>query len=537
MEGFLQCCLQEINSQTESRELIEGLTRKLSAHASRVRELVSVPELAEEEVSHRVTVGLAADQPLEDNFFSGILEGVAGRLGLAPPGVPDPPASARVGVSRQWAAALREAVIKMEGRDINLGQVAHDVLPPRLHLDYDLDFQTRRVDDIAPTLTPSLLSSLVGNIRKLEKPEIPIKPIPFKAEEGLGGSGWVPPKPEASGPSRDAGETPQMPASKGEVPKSEPPDQGGSQRDQLLFELNPEEVAEVVISDDDDIDLTLEVPLAASTPVSEPARCRKRSPEDQDPHSSPSKKQATKEEGMSMPYQEKALPKGVRIEDILSKRYETLSGNNEWVHRVRCSLLGLEAGTTPSKEDINSSEWFAPQATAWETEQPEIITDHWLSILQEEGLLVDCPSDQFTPGPGWVPLYTKENLAKHLPAALSTFTGAGVPSLMAVVPPDFQVSTDREFLLTNFHRHGCLVRQLLNIEGRQRQMAFCPYCRVINENSNTALSHVRRHLNLLFMCGGCHTKSFPDRQALHKHMRYHCHSMMAIQDKPRSSRR
>ena len=99
VEGFLQCRLQEISSQVESRELIEGLTRKLSAHTSRVRELVSVPELAEEEVSLRVNTGLAANQPLEANFFSGILEGVAGRLGLAPPGVMDPPASARVAVS------------------------------------------------------------------------------------------------------------------------------------------------------------------------------------------------------------------------------------------------------------------------------------------------------------------------------------------------------------------------------------------------------------------------------------------------------
>ena len=82
-----------------SQELIEGLTRKLSAHASRVWELVRVPELAEEEVSHRVIVGLAMDQPLEANFFPGILEGVAGRLGLVPLGVPNPPTSARVGVS------------------------------------------------------------------------------------------------------------------------------------------------------------------------------------------------------------------------------------------------------------------------------------------------------------------------------------------------------------------------------------------------------------------------------------------------------
>ena len=51
IEGFLQCHLQEISSQAKSQELIEELTRKLSAHASRVRELVSIPELAKEEVS------------------------------------------------------------------------------------------------------------------------------------------------------------------------------------------------------------------------------------------------------------------------------------------------------------------------------------------------------------------------------------------------------------------------------------------------------------------------------------------------------
>ena len=233
-----------------------------------------------------------------------------------------------------------------------------------------------------------------------------------------------------------------------------------------MFEVNPEDAVEVIVSDDNDMDLTLEEPQAASTPASEPAHHRKQSPEDQDPPSSPSRKQATKEEGMSMPYQEEALPKGVRIEDILPKRYETLSGDNELAHRVRCSLLGLETGTTPSKEDINFSKHFTPRAAAWETEQPEIITDHWLLILQEEGLLMECPPDKFTLRPSWVPLYTKESLTKHLLAVLSTFLGAGAPSLTAVVPPEFQVSMDREFLLMSYHQHGCLVRQSLNIEGK-----------------------------------------------------------------------
>ena len=100
MEEFLQSHLREISSQTESRELIEELSWKLSAHASRVWGLVQVPELGEPEVSQHVIVGLAMDRPLKANFFPGILEGLAGRLGLMPPGVTDPPTSSRAGMSQ-----------------------------------------------------------------------------------------------------------------------------------------------------------------------------------------------------------------------------------------------------------------------------------------------------------------------------------------------------------------------------------------------------------------------------------------------------
>ena len=272
----------------------------------------------------------------------------------------DPPASARVGVSRQWAATLREAVQKTEGRDIGVEPVAHDVLPPGLCLNYDLDSKTRGVDDIAPVLTPSLLSGLVGNIPGLKKPEIPTQLVPFEAGDGMGAHGWIPPKTEALGPSHKVGVIPQTPLSRGEVSKHEPLDQGMCQHDPLVFEVNPEDVVEVIVSDDDDLDLTLEGPQAIYTAAHEPAPHRKQSADDQDPPSSPSRKFTTKEEGMSTPHQEEALPKGVWLKDILPKRYDTLSGDNEWAQRVRCSLLVLETGTTPSKEDINSSKRYTP---------------------------------------------------------------------------------------------------------------------------------------------------------------------------------
>ena len=329
--SFLQQCLQEISSRAETRELVEGLARKMSAHASRVRDLISMPELAQLEVSLWVNTGLAANQSLEANVFSGILEGVAGRLRLVPLGMMDPPASARAGVSRQWAAILREAVQKMEGRAFHVGPVTHDMLPPGLRLDYDPGFKTRGLDVMTPVLMPSLLSGLTGNIGGLEQPGILTLPASFEAGGGMGGLAGTPLKSEAPGPSCEVDLIPPMPANKEEVPKCEPSSQGTSQRDSPMLDVNPEDIGEIIIDDGDDLNLTIEEPQAVSTPVMEPTPRRKWSPDDQGSSSSPSKKRATKEEGTSTPHLEEDLPKGVKLEDILPKRYDTLSSDNEWV--------------------------------------------------------------------------------------------------------------------------------------------------------------------------------------------------------------
>ena len=62
--------------------------------------VIQAPGLQEPAVFQLVMVGLAMDQPLEAIFFPGILDRLTGRLGLTPPGVVDPPTSARAGMSR-----------------------------------------------------------------------------------------------------------------------------------------------------------------------------------------------------------------------------------------------------------------------------------------------------------------------------------------------------------------------------------------------------------------------------------------------------
>ena len=132
---FLQGHLHDLSSDPRSQEVVEKLSQTLSSYGHRVREAILVLGIEQPAVFNRVMLGLAVDQPLEAVLFPGILDRLSGRLGLMPPGVVDPPTSAREGISRRWAAALREAVMKTEGKDVNPDQVMPHVVHPALHQD------------------------------------------------------------------------------------------------------------------------------------------------------------------------------------------------------------------------------------------------------------------------------------------------------------------------------------------------------------------------------------------------------------------
>ena len=107
LERFLQRHLCKLSSNPKSWEMVKELSRTLSTYANRIREAILVPGIEEPAVFNRVMLGLAVDQPLKAILFPGILDGLSGRLGLMPPGVVDPPTSAREDMSRRWAAFLR----------------------------------------------------------------------------------------------------------------------------------------------------------------------------------------------------------------------------------------------------------------------------------------------------------------------------------------------------------------------------------------------------------------------------------------------
>ena len=61
---------------------------------------------------------MAADRPLESNFFPGLLEGLLGSLGIAAPGEGNPPTSSREGVGHLWSSAMCEAISQIEQKEV-----------------------------------------------------------------------------------------------------------------------------------------------------------------------------------------------------------------------------------------------------------------------------------------------------------------------------------------------------------------------------------------------------------------------------------
>ena len=523
----MNACLQELSSRSELPDLIGEAARLMDRHNNRVWELVQNPDLGLSDVYSRVLIGLLARQPIEADLFPGILEGLAGNLGLSPAGTVNPPRSRQEGMRRRWANALRQAAY--DPSDTGQGS-ASSTTPLGLHLNYSMEFQSRRVGDIPPALTSSLLPSFPF----LEKPRPGEPPSPPAAQQPEETDSLQSPLPDEGGrggypasPTKDASAVP-LPEEEGGRPTGTP-----SKESTGRFGVSSDKEDDSVVtvsSDGSDPD-----GASTSTGWMVPTSRRKRSREGGPSDVPPTKKPADRDE--TAPQQEQNLPAETMEAVLITTRNELYGKDYPHVQEVRARLLGLDPDITPTDAQINTSPRFALRPAVVERDAPDIVTDYWMPYLEENDRLADCPPEEFNATEGWVPLYTPEKLEEHLPAALSAFGLAKPPRLTAVVPPNFPLGIDKEFMLTNFHLRVCLRRASLTVSGKRRQVAFCPYCGITNDNAETGLNHVRKHLDVMLVCGGCHTKSVCLGQALQKHVKDNCPAVLAILGKTRGGRK
>ena len=173
-----------------------------------------------------------------------------------------------------------------------------------------------------------------------------------------------------------------------------------------------------------------------------------------------------------------------------------------------------------SSQDFDSSPGFRLRWAVDKTHPPTVIGEYWIDHLNSEGRLAKCKPNDFKFEDEWLPLYTRAGVTKQVSGLGSLLNTQGDSPLIAIIPPDMSFQYEREYVIHQLHKAECLARVSVYYDDNQRkQIAFCPYCGVMNVNSATAYSHVRKHLGITFLCGGCYGKLYKVLWHLFHHMK------------------
>ena len=161
-----------------------------------MRELLCSEPLRHPEVIPLIMVSLAADRPLECNFFPGLLEGLLGSLGLAAPGEGNPPTSSWEGAGHAWSTAMHEAISQIEQKDVEAPEAVG--LPPNLDLHYEENFLEKQRHLIPPVFSdPLFIPKMAKVVFKVVKPPVVSKAPPSARSHEVP---FTPHQPEGSGP-------------------------------------------------------------------------------------------------------------------------------------------------------------------------------------------------------------------------------------------------------------------------------------------------------------------------------------------------
>ena len=214
------------------------------------------------------------------------------------------------------------------------------------------------------------------------------------------------------------------------------------------------------------------------------------------------------------------IPTGPSEAALQKAQFELFQKDLPVVQEVRAQILELKEGEEITQQVLDSSPAFHLRRAANESRAPSIIGDHWIDHLDAGGHIAKCKPHNFKFNDEWLPLYTRAGITRHMSGLSSLLKTQGDSPLIAVMLPDMLFRLDREYVIHKLHEEDCLSCVTIYYgENLRKQIAFCPYCGVMNENTATAYSHVRKHLGITFLCGGCYTKLYRAPQHLSQHMK------------------
>ena len=508
MEKFIQSRLEELRSQQETRNLIGELSSRITDHRGRVRQLLHSEPLRQPEVVPLILVGMAADRPLKSNFFPGLLEGLLGSLGIAAPGEGNPPSSFREGAGHTWSSAVCEAISQIEQKEVEASGAVG--LPQCLDLHYEEDFLKKQRHQIPPIFSdPLFIPNMAKAVFKVVNPPVVLKALPSTSScEVLS----APSQPEDGGP-------------KPEVSKLKESTPGTSQPCQQV----QEQISEASNTDSDKADEPTpeeEQPprsLKVKLPLKLLKRGNKATTNGSKDGATSSKVQKESEANEA----EATALTGPSEAALWQAWFELYEKDLPEVQEVCAQILGLDEGEKVTKEILDSSPAFHLRWVANETHPPMVIGAHWIDHLDNEGHIAKCKPHNFKFEDEWLPLYTRAGVTKQVSGLSSLLNTKGDSPLIAIILPDMLFQYEWEYVIHQLHKADCLSRVSVYYgENQRKQIAFCPYCSVMNENSVTAYSHARKHLGITFLCGGCYGKLYKVPQHLSHHMKSCCPCLM-----------
>ena len=410
MERFLQHHLEELQSQQETRHLVVELSSKITDHQSRVCQVLRSEPLRYAKVAQLVLVGMAADRPLESNFFPGLLEGLLGRLGIVAPGESKSPTSSQEGACHLWSSAVHEAVLQMEQREVETPGSAG--LPQCLDLHYEEDFLEKQSHQVPVVFSdPLFIPSMANAMYKAFKPPVLPKASPFTGDCKVLS---ISSQPEDSGPKPE---------------KSTPSTPQTSQRVQ-------EQVTKASNTDSDKTDeLTPEKePPPRDLKVKITRRLRKRSSKAMTSSSKDGATPSKVRKELEANDAETTASTGPSEAALQTVRFKLYDKDFPEVKEVHARILGLQEGEEATQEDFDSSPDFQLRPAVNETRPLTVIGEYWIDHLDSKGHLAKCKPNAFKYAGEWLPLYTRAGVTKQISGLGPLLNTQGDSPLIAVIP-------------------------------------------------------------------------------------------------------
>ena len=437
LETFIQFCLEELRSPPETRNLIGELSSRITDHRGRVHELLRSEPLRHPEVTPLILVGLAADRPIESNFFPSLLEGLLGSLGMAAPGESNPPVSSWEGAGCAWSTAVHGAISRTKQKEVEAPEVVG--LPPNLDLHYKESLLDKQRHLIPPIFLDQLfLPNVAKAVFRVAKPLVVSKVLPAARSREVSST---PPQSGGSGP-------------KQQVLKLEEPIRSTSQS-------TPEVQEQISEASGTDSDGANEPPLGKEPPrlslkVRLPLKLLKHGHQ---ATVSGSKDGVTPSKVCKEPEVDEArvgTPTGPSEAALQKARFELFQRDFPVVQEVRAQILELKEGEVITQQVLDSSPAFHLRQAADESRAPSIIGEHWIDHLDTRGHIAKCKPHDFKFEDEWLPLCTRAGITRHMSGLSSLLKTQGDSPLIAVVPPDMLFRSDREYVIHKLHEEDCL---------------------------------------------------------------------------------